>query len=88
MMDLQEQIAQQNAAIQAIAAGLRALVDELHESGALDRDAVADRLSRLRDERGAPIPTVAALVQAIREGAFASTTQRDRLAVVDGGKGD
>lgn len=87
-MTREEEVAEQNAAIRAVAAGLRALVDELHEVGVLDRQDVADRLSRLRAEAGQPIPAVEALVEGIAEGAFATKSTRDTLGVVDGGKED
>lgn len=83
-----EEVEEQNAAIRAIAAGLRALVDELHEAGVVDRNLVAERLSRLRAEGGEPIPTVEALAQGIAEGAFATRSVRDDLSVIEGGKGD
>ena len=87
-MTRKEEVEEQNAAIRSVAAGLRALVDELHEAGVIDRVNVANRLNRLRGENGQPIPSIQALAQGIAEGAFASKTTRDTLGVIDGGKDD
>ena len=85
-MTRDEEIQHQNHAIQAVSCGLMALVDELHEAGVIDRQEVAGRLSRLRDESGQPMETVSALVEAIAAGNFATTTMRDQMGVIDGGK--
>lgn len=87
-MTFEEQVAEQNEAIKALAAGFQALIEELHEAGAVNRHSVADRLSRLRNGDGSPIPTVQALVTAIERADFASTTTRDQLGVIEGGKAD
>ncbi len=88
MMTREEEIAEQNEAIRAIASGLMALIDELHEAGSLDRDAVADRLSRARNGDGSPMPLVEQMASRIRLGQFASTIMRDHLGVIEGGKAD
>lgn len=86
-MTRQEEVEQQNAAIRAVSAGLRALVDELHEAGLVDRQNVADRLSRLRKDGGQPIPAIQALAQAISEGAFADPIDPPVSLAVDNDKG-
>lgn len=88
MMTFEEQVQEQNAAIQALAAGLMALIEELHAASVIDRDGVAARLDRLRSHDGSPIPTIAALVQGIQKAEFADFNLRDRLGVIDGGKID
>lgn len=87
-MTTEERLDEQKYAINALAMGLQALIDELHEADVVTREGVARRLSRLRDAAGQPIPTIDALAQAIKKGNFASTTTRDTLGVIDGGKED
>ena len=61
---------ERDAAVTALATALYALIDELHETGAIDRAAVADRLRRLR-RGGEPIPMVEAIADNIATGHFA-----------------
>ena len=69
-MTLEERIAEQNEAIRALSAAVCALVDHLHEDGAVDRAHVAERLTWLRGPGAQPIPVIVELAVRIAAGHF------------------
>lgn len=87
-MNLEEMTAEQ-LGIMALGATLRALIEELHASGHVDRERVAERLERFKKADGTPILEIAQTAELIRAAHFADPVQvPPSLGVIDGGKAD
>jgi uncharacterized membrane protein len=83
VMTRDKEAEQQNAAITANSMALLALIDELHEAGFVDRAAVAERLSRVRDADNEPIPVVEVLVENIAAGLFDTQPAYNEMWVLE-----
>ena len=86
---IEEHLANHYAGITAVLSGLRALIDDLHESGYVDKGRIADRVMLFVGDNGEPIPAVEQLARLIRNGDLSTPANIPPiLGVIDGGKQD